>query len=141
MGTDAGTTRIADGPDAGQGATTPEPAIDLTTEADRAMTRRLMARYPSRWRGITPEVKDKMVSGLVQAADVARDAMNAGGEAAIDGANVMLSAVRTTVAIEAQIQADDHLADKHARIDAGLSTEVTEHKLYSVEATDLIEGV
>jgi hypothetical protein len=122
-------------------ATGKGPSIDLTQEADRAMVRRLFAKHRNIWPGIDDGVKAVMVAGLCESASVARGAMAAGGEAALAGANIMTSTARTVVAMVAQVQADLHLAEKHARIDAGLSTEVTEHKLYSVEATDLIEGV
>lgn len=90
-------------------------SLDLATEKDRGMVRNSIRRWPNRWRGLSPEFKDKVVRGLDTALDWA--------EAAQDG-NALASIARVVVAMEGQVQADQHLEDKNTRIDTGQATEV-----------------
>jgi len=79
-----------------------------------------MTRWPNRWRGLTDSFKERVVRDLEWAAEQARMA-----DDPIAGAKVMASVAKTVVAMEGQQQADDHLADKNARLDAGKPTEIT----------------
>lgn len=90
--------------------------LDMLEEKDRAIIRRAAnttKRRESRW-NISHELKSK----AVQALDCAIQVLSERG----DFSNVA-SCIKTLVAMEGQNQADDHLAEKHDRIDSGLLTE------------------
>lgn len=101
------------------------PALDMTTEKDRGTVRMATKRWPKRWRGLTPEFKDRLCEDLLLAANIARRVgeSTCDDEVALKAANALASVVKTGHAMEAQEQADEHLADKNARLDAGQLTE------------------
>lgn len=107
----------------GQGLPATPPvggAIDVTTLKDQGLVRRAMKEWPRRWRGLSDSFKERCVRDLEWAAEQARMASDP-----LEGAKVLASVTKTVVAMEAQQQADDHLADKNARLDAGKPTEIT----------------
>lgn len=108
-------------------------ALDPASEADRGLVRRAVRDWPKRWRGLTDSIKDEFTTGLVEAGRVARSQLT-DPEKSLDAAKVLGSIVKTAATMEAQIQADDHLEDKNARLDAGLSTENVAHKIFGKEA-------
>ena len=77
-----------------------------------------MVRWPKRWRGLSESFKERCVRDLEWAAEQARLANDP-----LEGAKVLTSVAKVAVQMEAQQQADEHLADKNARLDAGLATE------------------
>lgn len=93
-------------------------SLDLTTDADRALVHKAMVRWPKRWRGLSESFKERCVRDLEWAAEQARLANDP-----LEGAKVLTSVAKVAVQMEAQQQADEHLADKNARLDAGLATE------------------
>ncbi len=97
---------------------------DMTTR-DAQTISKAVDRWPKRWRGQTPEVKDGMVDLLKLAAEASRRAMAEAVDPkdALAAAAVAANLVRASAALEAQTQADEHLADKNARLDAGMATE------------------
>ena len=101
------------------------PALDMTTEKDRGMVRMAANRWPKRWRGLTPEFKDRLCEDLLLAANIARRVgeSTVDDEVALKAANALASVVKTGYSMEAQIQADEHLQDKNERLDAGKLTE------------------
>lgn len=92
--------------DAGHG----ESPLDTRTEADRAMLRRQMTRYPKRWSGITPEVKQAVVNGLSWAIEEAQTVTVPDDPLA--GPKVVASVGKTIAMIEAQNQKDEHAEDE-----------------------------
>ncbi len=111
-------------------------SVDPAAEIGRGSVREGMRKWPKRWRGIDADAKDEYSKGLLVAAKAARALVeaNAGdaelgeGNVAnlIAGINATASIVRTAVAMEGQVQTDEHLADKNARIDSGKATELHE---------------
>jgi hypothetical protein len=102
----------------------PKLSLDMGDEKDRAMTRMAMRRWPRRWRGLTDAVKDELAESLRMANEAAqRLAANDNPEIALEGVKMIPSIVRTGVLMEAQCQADEHLADKNERLDSGKATE------------------
>lgn len=109
--------------------------LDPSNPKDQAMIRREMTRHPKRWRGITDEVKDTIVAITVKAAQASAGMIDSGDPHLIDsGVRGATSAARTLAMIEGQNQADEHLAEKNARLDAGLTTENVGMKLYGTDA-------
>ncbi len=101
-----------------------QSALDMSSEDDRAMVREAMKRWPKRWRGLSDDRKEGFISGLTEAGAVARQHLNSDDPGvALDAAKAVSSIVKTAVQMEAQIQADDHLQDKNARLDDGKATE------------------
>ena len=99
-------------------------AIDLTDEKDRGMVRNAMRHWPRRWAGITADRKAAFVDGLVEANEAARKLVKDGeADIVLKAAGTLASVARTAAMMEAQVQADEHLEDKNARIDAGLATD------------------
>ena len=82
------------------------------------MIRTLATRYPKRWGGVSDEVKARVVGELVAALDEVPQV-----DKPEKRADIRASVARTFAMIEAQNQADDHLAEKNARLDAGKPTE------------------
>lgn len=103
--------------------------LDLSDERDRGTLRRAVDDGPKRrrWGGITDELKAKYVAALNVAL---RLALEHGDNRGIRGC------VDTLAKLEGQNQADEHLADKNARIDAGKATDSL-----TVVPTKFIEGV
>lgn len=78
--------------------------IDLRTEKDRGLIRQAVKSWPKRWRGMTPEFKDKCIQQLSEAlaeVDLIED---------VDK-RVMArtSIVKTAAVIEGQNQKDEHI--------------------------------
>ncbi len=110
-------------------------AVDATNEKDRGAIRNAVKQWPKRFAAITPERKAKWVAQLEEAGDVASDLMRNAEETPVrlKAADTVNSVVRTAGMLEGLNQADEHLAEKHAREDAGKGPTVT-HKLYGVNA-------
>lgn len=100
-------------PVAGEGDTpsTMVGSLDLSTRKDRGILRKSIER---RWPGLTMELRAEAVQCLKAAMELAK---NAGDHRA------MLDSVKTVAALESQQQADEHLAEKNARLDSGLPTD------------------
>ncbi len=100
-------------------------SIDAVDEKDRGMIRKAMERWPKRWRGLSDDFKASVVDDLQLARKVAREvASNAeSADMALRACATLSSVAKTVTAMEDQVQRDDHLADKNARLDAGLLTE------------------
>jgi len=112
--------------------------IDATDPKDQAAMRKAMTSWPARWRGITPERKEKWVAQLVQAGDAASDLVEsaADAETRLSAIGAMTSVVRTAAMIEGQNQNDDHLRDKNERLDAGKATENVNHGVKFIRGVD-----
>jgi len=93
-------------------------SIDATNEKDRGLIRQAMKNWPKRWGGLDAEFKAQIVEDLKVASASAKTLDDP--QAA---AQILVSVAKTAVAMEGQQQADDHLADKNERLDAGLLTE------------------
>jgi len=78
------------------------------------------------------------VEGLEEAHDTARAIMKGAIDAKdqLDAAGLVLSAVKTAAIIEAQNQADEHLEDKNARLDAGALTDRVETPIKFIKGVD-----
>lgn len=74
------------------------------------MLRRQMTRYPKRWSGITPEVKQAVVNGLSWAIEEAQTVTVPDDPLA--GPKVVASVGKTIAMIEAQNQKDEHAEDE-----------------------------
>lgn len=113
-------------------------AIDPANPKDQALIRQAVKRWPKRWRGLDDAKKDSFVAGLVEAHDTARDLMRNAIDPKdqLDAANLVLSAVKTAAVIEGQNQADEHLEDKNARLDAGAVTERVETPVKFIRGVD-----
>ena len=113
-------------------------AIDPADPKDQALVRQALKRWPKRWRGLDDKKKDAFVEGLVEAHDTARALMNGAIDPKdqLDAASLVLSAVKTAAALEAQNQADEHLEDKNARLDAGALTERVETPVKFIKGID-----
>lgn len=96
-----------------EGVTT-SGALDMSNPKDVALVRRAIntARKP-RWK-VDDSKRAELVECLSVALTIAKE------HADYDSMN---NCVRTFVAMEAQNQADDHLEEKHARLDSGQATE------------------
>lgn len=81
-----------------------ETAIDATTERDRGLLRKAMRDWPRRWRGLTPELKDRFTDDLKLASEAARAATESNP---LEAAKVLASVTRTGAMMEAQQQTDD----------------------------------
>lgn len=109
----------------GEGQSTQVGSLDLAKERDRGLLRQSIKR---RWPGLDDEKKAKAITALDTALDQAQAAAD------YDAVNGI---VRTLAMIEGQHQADDHLADKNARLDGGKLTEAV--KLYAAASdTDAV---
>ena len=95
--------------------------LDPTSPKDQALIRKVAERAGSRW-PISGEARAKVVAGLEKAMDAA-DALLAAGEAR-DGGNLHASVAKTFAVLDKLNQADEHLEDKNARLDAGKATEL-----------------
>ena len=113
-------------------------AIDPTDPKDQALVRQAVKRWPKRWRGLDDAKKDKFVEGLEEAHDTARAIMKGAIDAKdqLNAAGLVLSAVKTAAIIEAQNQADEHLEDKNARLDAGALTDRVETPIKFIKGVD-----
>jgi hypothetical protein len=98
--------------------------LDPTNPKDLALIRQTIKNRPKRWAGVTPEVKETILrllsQGVVKAGDMLE---NSNIEIQSEGIKHINSAAKTLVMMEGQCQADEHLDEKHARLDAGLTTE------------------
>lgn len=100
----------------------PGNALDMSVVRDQQLVRQAVKKnWPLRWRGLTPEFKARIMTGMDKATQATIEALD--GENPMDAAKTMSSLARTAAAIEEQVQKDEHLEDKNARIDAGLATE------------------
>ena len=97
-----------------------------------------MKRWPKRWRGLDDAKKEKFVEGLEEAHDTAREIMRGSVDSKdrLDAAELVLSAIKTAAMIEAQNQADEHLEDKNARLDAGAVTDRVETPIKFIKGID-----
>lgn len=77
-------------------------SIDLATEADRGLIRRLATRNPRRWR-MKDEFRDKCEVALDWALARAQE---------LDEVDSTISCIKTAAMLEAQNQADEHHAEK-----------------------------
>lgn len=112
-------------PGHGEGPSTQVGSLDLGNERDRGLLRQSIKR---RWPGLDDDKKAKAITALDAALDAAQAAKD------YDAVNGI---VRTLAMIESQHQADDHLADKNARLDGGKFTAVV--KLYAAASdTDAV---
>jgi hypothetical protein len=109
--------------------------LDPSDPKDQALIRSTISRRPKRWRGISDDVKDEIVTITMKAARASAGMIDSGDPQLIDsGVRGATSAARTLVMIEGQNQTDEHLDEKNARLDAGLSTENIGMKLYGMDA-------
>lgn len=113
-------------------------ALDPLDPKDQALVRQAMKRWPKRWRGLDDAKKDKFIAGLEEAHDTAREVMRSSVEVRdqLSAAGLVLSAVKTAAMIEAQHQADEHLDDKNARLDAGAVTDRVETPIKFIRGVD-----
>lgn len=82
--------------------------LDFDSEKDRAMVRNAIRRWPKRWRGHTPEKKERYAELNALAAEKAAQIMEADDpNLALAGVQAVNSCVRVAVAMESQEQADD----------------------------------
>lgn len=88
-------------------------ALDLRTEKDRAMTRRLLQQYPRRWSAVSEAVKVQAVQDLEWARQEARDKPATEFDP-LAGAKVVVSVVKTLALLERSNQLDEHHADEVA---------------------------
>ena len=107
--------------------------LDPTNPKDLALIRQTIKNRPRRWAGVTPEVKATILEllnkGVVKAGDMLD---NQNIEIQSEGIKHINSAAKTLVMMEGQCQADEHLDEKHARLDNGQATEAV--KMYGVDA-------
>jgi hypothetical protein len=96
-----------------------EPALDLTDPKDRAMVREAARRRPKRWRGLTPELKDKLMTQLEKATDEVAEVTDVDKRV-----KLRTDIVKTGAVLEGQVQADEHLDEKYERLDGGKTTEL-----------------
>ena len=113
-------------------------ALDPNDPKDQALVRSAMKRWPKRWRGLDDAKKEKFVEGLEEAHDTAREIMRGSVDSKdrLDAAGLVLSAIKTAAMIEAQNQADEHLEDKNARLDAGAVTDRVETPIKFIKGID-----
>lgn len=99
--------------------------LDLENNPRDADTiRTAIKRWPRRWAAMDPAAKARIVNSLKRATETADQLLDAPDESTrLSAAGTVANLARTAVAMEAQEQADDHLADKNSRLDAGLATE------------------
>ena len=98
--------------------------LDPTNPKDLALIRQTIKNRPKRWAGITPEVKEKILTLLNKGVEKAGEMVdNSKIEIQSEGIKHINSAAKTIVMMEAQCQADEHFDEKNARLDAGLTTE------------------
>jgi hypothetical protein len=96
----------------------------MSNPDDQGLVRKAMRRWPKRWRGLTDEFKDELAGSLRLANEVAARGLTSDDpELALKAVAAVTGAVRTGIAMEAQVQADEHLAAKEERLDAGDPTE------------------
>jgi len=93
-----------------------DKSIDATDPKDQALIREAVKRWPKRWRGLTDSFKDSIVDDLVHAGEIARNMVEVDPAAAVDR---IVSIARTAIAMEGQVQADEHLDNKNQREDEG----------------------
>ncbi len=100
-------------------------SIDSSNVKDQALIRQAVKNWPKRWRGLTDDFKDKVISGLDIGLEVAsRTAKTTeSSDFAIRAASAIASIGKTVAMMEKQMQDDEHLQDKNTRLDAGLATE------------------
>lgn len=102
--------------------TQPDTALDMSNEKDRGLVRTAASRWRKRWPGMTDNVKNALVSSLVQANEVAVEALGNPAQA-LDAAKVIASIVKTGVAIDSLNHADEQAREKVERLDQGKATE------------------
>ena len=99
-------------------------ALDGTNPKDQALVREAIKRWPKRWAGVDVDLKADFIEGMKEAHKKAREILKAPDpELALKAVQAIGSILKTAVAMEGQVQADDHLADKNERLDGGKSTE------------------
>jgi len=100
-------------------------SLEGADEKSRGIVRMATTRWPRRWAGITPEAKSSFAGGLHEASEAMRSALKAASslDESTRAAGVIASIARTAVAMEGQVQEDEHLEDKNRRLDAGQLTE------------------
>lgn len=97
------------------------PELDMTKGKDRnIVTAALKRRWP-----VSDEVKVRLLEQCAK--HLSANELDARELAGIG---------RVLAALESQNQADEHLADKNDRIDAGKATESHDHRTYQVEFGD-----
>lgn len=109
--------------------TTVVGSLDLSTEADRKTLRRSIAtanpeHKVQRWGGLDDNLRKQAVKAQAYALKLATER---GSVREID------SCVRTLAMLEGQQQADEHLAEKNARLDEGKATENLVQRQYVAE--------
>lgn len=99
--------------------------LDLTNPKDQAMVRQAIKSWPKRWRGLSDAKKDRFVEDIEIGSDIAREIAQNSEDPDLKLKAVMClhSGARTVGMMEGQNQADEHLADKNARLDEGKATE------------------
>lgn len=77
---------------------------------DAGMVNEAIRRWPKRWRGQTPEMKEAIVADLDAGRRKARELMDeaAEPETALSAIGALNACARSQIAIEAQEQSDDH---------------------------------
>ncbi len=100
-------------------------SLDFTTEKDRGLLRTAMKWWPARYRGLDDEFKAETVKDLQISRETARKvaANPETADMALRACATLSSVAKTVVMMEDQVQKDQHLQDKNARLDAGLLTE------------------
>lgn len=93
-------------------------SVDMASEKDRGMVRRIIQQYP-RWK--VPETdKDEYLLGLKEANRVARAHLT-DPDHSLDAARTVASIVKTAAMIEGQNQKDEHEARQDERERAALN--------------------
>lgn len=91
-----------------------QASIDATSEADRALVRQAITRWPKRWAGLDDTFKRQVVKDLSMASDHARTLDDPQATA-----QILVSVAKTAVMMEGQHLADEHRQDANEREDAG----------------------
>ena len=81
-------------------------SIDLTDPKDRGLIRTAMTWWPKRWRGLSPEFKDRCVDQLTTAIDEVGNVDDLAKRVA-----TRVDIVRTAAMLEGQNQKDEHHAE------------------------------
>lgn len=80
-----------------------DSALDLTTEKDRGLVRTATKRWPARWRGLSPEFKDKCVEQLNKAMEEVGQVQDLEKRVSLRA-----SLTKTATLMVGQEQKDDH---------------------------------
>jgi hypothetical protein len=101
--------------------------LDMTDERDRGLVRRSFGGgHHKRW-GVTDNDKADFVKALRVALRYALEKQDHRG---------IRGCVDTLAKLEGQNQADEHLAEKYARVDAGKATENVSHQMQYIKGVD-----